>query len=161
MFGEGLRGPIGDAIRMRPTKAERVCMDSLLEGDGFEPSVPRDMTKVSKPSRFAAAALEVRTRLRKTDSNRWSPVKRDGVFRDHPDRRPPLRLPENQARGTEGSNPACSSGESSNYRFCCRGSPVLACGQNRRTKVLRREMPTATSLGKDRRRGLHGSACPF
>ena len=40
------------------------------------------------------------------------PVKRDGVFRDHPDRRPPLRLPENQARGTEGSNPACSSGES-------------------------------------------------
>jgi len=75
-----------DAIRMRPTKAERVCMDSLLEGDGFEPSVPRDMTKVSKPSRFAAAALEVRTRLRKTDSNGWSLVKRDGVFRDHPDR---------------------------------------------------------------------------
>jgi hypothetical protein len=25
---------------MRPTKAERVCMDSLLEGTGFEPSVP-------------------------------------------------------------------------------------------------------------------------
>src|SRR4029077_17629022 len=39
------------------------------------------------------------------------PVKRGGVFRDHPDRPPPLLLPENQARGTEGSNPLPSGGE--------------------------------------------------
>jgi hypothetical protein len=33
-----------------------------------------------------------------------------------PDRPPPLLLPENQARGTEGSNPLPSSGESANFR---------------------------------------------
>src|ERR1700730_14648311 len=41
-----------------------------------------------------------------------SPLKRDGVFRDYLDRPPPLLLPENQARGTEGSNPVPSSAES-------------------------------------------------
>jgi hypothetical protein len=40
VFGEGLRGPNADAIGMRPTKAERVCLDSLLEQAGFELSVP-------------------------------------------------------------------------------------------------------------------------
>jgi hypothetical protein len=45
------------------------------------------------------------------------------------------------------------------------GSAVGEAGfgmrQNRRTKVLRWEMRRQSSLGKDRRRGLHGSACPF
>jgi hypothetical protein len=35
-------GPNADAIGMRPTKAQGVSMDSLLEGAGFEPSAPRD-----------------------------------------------------------------------------------------------------------------------
>src|SRR6266446_6770511 len=44
------------------------------------------------------------------------PVKRDGVFRDHPDRpvapSPPRESSDILARGTEGSNPSSSSGES-------------------------------------------------
>ena len=36
----GITGTNADAIGMRPTKAERVCMDSPLEGAGFELLVP-------------------------------------------------------------------------------------------------------------------------
>src|ERR1700738_1295349 len=54
--------------------------------------------------RLAAGGRRIRTT--------GPPVNRDGVFRDHPDQPPPLLLPENQARGTEGSNPLPSSRES-------------------------------------------------
>jgi hypothetical protein len=63
--------------------------------------------------------LAVSKRARKTDPpveqegfEPLVPVKRDSVFRDHPDRPPPLLLPENQARGTEGSDPLPSTGAS-------------------------------------------------
>jgi len=36
------------------------------------------------------------------DSNHWSPVKRDGVFRDHLIDLRPLLLPENQATPSRG-----------------------------------------------------------
>jgi len=36
----GIRGPSADAIGMTPAKAERVCIDSPLEGAGFETSIP-------------------------------------------------------------------------------------------------------------------------
>src|ERR1700746_3671415 len=51
---------------MRPTKAERVCIDSPLEGTGFEPSVPRqekwsmpsssDQTRVGRTLTFGGGA---------------------------------------------------------------------------------------------------------
>src|SRR5207302_4339616 len=48
-------------------------------------------------------------RWRKTDSNRWSPVKRDGVFRDHLDRplapSPPRESSGALAGGIEGLEP--------------------------------------------------------
>ena len=41
------------------TKAKRVCMDSPLEGDGFEPSVPRRKRKVcSERKRFQPVTVE-------------------------------------------------------------------------------------------------------
>ena len=52
-----LRGPIDDAIRMRPTKAERVCMDSLLEGAGFELLVPQINSPVLAPDATAGISL--------------------------------------------------------------------------------------------------------
>src|SRR6516162_3362028 len=36
----GIRGPSADAIGMTPAKAERVCIDSPLEGTGFKLPVP-------------------------------------------------------------------------------------------------------------------------
>ena len=48
MFGAGLRGPNGDAVGMRPTKTEQVCVDSLLEEARFEPSVPPGLAQLSR-----------------------------------------------------------------------------------------------------------------
>jgi hypothetical protein len=66
VFGEGLRGPNPDAIGMRPTKAERVCMDSLLEGRGFEPAVPREVAFVSPRQPDASQGGSVSSKVQPT-----------------------------------------------------------------------------------------------
>src|ERR1700730_5417427 len=81
------------------------------------------------------------------------PVKRDGVFRDHPDRPPPLLLPENQARGTEVSNPLNSGRESSANRD--RGdqrspSRLRPRSGTPRTHRARQDLPPNRSSGKTR-----------
>jgi hypothetical protein len=67
--------------------------DSVLEEAGFELSVPRDTTKVSRGSHFGAACFPANGKAGR--EREPTPTKTPGVF-----------------RGTDGSNPASSNGES-------------------------------------------------
>jgi hypothetical protein len=73
-------------LRKVPASQLRFAPDSPLEGTGFEPSVPRDTTKVSGPADVASAGF---------------PSNGNTAGRE--------RAP---SRGTDGSNPASPSGES-------------------------------------------------
>jgi hypothetical protein len=92
----------------------------------------RNVAAISPGFRLAGGGSGIRTA--------GPPVKRDGVFRDHPDRPPPPLLPENQARGTEGSNPLPSSEESRHepeIRSAARAISSLIwlpCSGNRHTR---------------------------
>ena len=55
---------------MKPTKAERVCIDSLLEGDGFEPSVPDE----GKPTHASVTFDRYRRHSRRFDTCARRPV---------------------------------------------------------------------------------------
>jgi hypothetical protein len=68
----------------------------IMEGAGFEPSVPRDTTKVSGPAHVACAGLPYNGN---TAGMRADSAGTPGTF-----------------RGTDGSNPAPSSGESVSRR---------------------------------------------
>jgi hypothetical protein len=76
VFGEVLPGPNADAIGMRPTKTERVCMDSPLEGDGFELPVRGRGQSVCRPF--------CRTRLLKVAAGDAEPQETTRAFQGSP-----------------------------------------------------------------------------
>jgi hypothetical protein len=77
----------------------RFAPDSPLEGTGFEPSVPRDTTNLSMSPLVGSPPTEKSERK----ENRHTKL---GHF----------------PRGTDGSNPVPSSGESANHRFLSGGA---------------------------------------
>jgi hypothetical protein len=95
------------APRTRPRKVE-FAMDSPLEGDGFEPSVPSQ--------RGSGRAAPVRLR--------WSPQQCPGCSSE-------VVAPGAGRGGTASSNPLCSSGESANpWSLGC--GPIQPGGRDKR-----------------------------
>jgi hypothetical protein len=62
----------------RSPDAARFASDSPLEGSGFEPSVPRDTTKVSEPAQVASAGFRTN---RSTARTRADTARTPGAFR--------------------------------------------------------------------------------
>ena len=82
----------------RPPEEVRSAKDSALEGDGFEPSVPRDATRVSRPAHVASAWFPANGKVGAKENRQHQDV---GRFPAKPMVRIPFPSPKSQTNSAK------------------------------------------------------------